>query len=86
MKDTGAKPKRTYEQLDEATVIAAIEEHFDRTCDMCPTELTLLHGAIQHYQEKHSMVGYVKCCGYKFQKENFVEDHIRWHRNPNVFK
>lgn len=83
--DEEKQPK--YGKVDKETVAAVIAEHFNRTCDLCPVELKSLKRAISHYRTEHNIdQGYLSCCGRRFKKLTLVEDHVRWHLNPNVFQ
>lgn len=60
---------------------------FDTTCDLCTFDMKSLKGAISHYRTKHNIKeGYIKCCGLKLKRDKFINDHIRWHINPAIFK
>lgn len=62
-------------------------QYFDTTCDLCSADLKSLRRANTHYRNEHKMEdGYIKCCGLKIKKDSHVNDHIRWHINPDIFK
>lgn len=62
-------------------------QYFDTTCDLCSIELKSLRRAISHYRNEHRIdEGYIKCCGLKLKRDKLVDDHIRWHINPEIFK
>lgn len=62
-------------------------QNFDTTCDLCSIELKSLKRAISHYRNEHqNHEGYIKCCGLKIKSDKLVNDHIRWHINPEIFK
>lgn len=84
--DDEVEKKPKYEKLNKATIVNGIEQHFQRTCDLCPFQIKSLNRAIKHYQSEHSVEGYLKCCNLKFKRPVLVEDHVRWHLNPKVFK
>lgn len=75
------------DRVDTATRAKMIAENFDTTCDICSMDLKTLKRAISHYELKHDTEGgYIKCCGLKLKRDNQIDDHIRWHANPNIFK
>lgn len=62
-------------------------QNFDTSCDICSIELKSLRRAISHYKNEHQIdEGYIKCCGLKLKRDKLVNDHIRWHINPEIFK
>lgn len=61
-------------------------QEFDTTCDVCAVYLGTLKKAISHYKKYHKMEGYIKCCKFKFKKDIHVDDHIKWHVQPDIFK
>lgn len=62
-------------------------QYFDTTCDLCSIDLKSLKRAIPHYKREHQIdEGYIKCCGLKLKRDKLVNDHIRWHINPDIFK
>lgn len=62
-------------------------QHFDTTCDLCSIDMKNLRRAISHYKYKHRVDdGYIKCCGLKLKSIKLVNDHIKWHINPDIFK
>lgn len=61
-------------------------KRFNTACEICSKELGTLKNAIQHYKKFHEIVGYLKCCRLRFKKEADVEDHIKYHINPDIFK
>lgn len=60
------------------------------SCDACSVEFKLcsksLKNATSHYKKEHQIIGYLKCCGLKLKQDVTVNDHIKWHQNPNIFK
>lgn len=78
---------KSNDRLDAATRRNIFVSNFDTTCDICSIDLRSLKRAITHYKLKHGIEeGYIKCCGLKMKRDKLVEDHIRWHINPEIFK
>lgn len=72
-------------KLSRATINATIGEHFDLSCDHCSAELKTLKQTVDHYANEHGEDGYMKCCDMRLKLRFQVEDHVRWHLDPNVF-
>lgn len=66
---------------------SSIRTFFDMQCEICKTELSSLQHAKLHYLEQHDIPdGYIKCCEMKFREVKNINDHLRYHLNPNIFK
>lgn len=75
------------DEPDDATIAAVIAKHFNPTCHICPTKLTTLDEAKDHYRSRHNVKkGFLKCCDMKLSSRPFVIDHIRWHLDPMAFR
>ncbi|XP_013109981.2 myoneurin [Stomoxys calcitrans] len=79
-----AAPKRkTIQELDE--VIAKWKPNLE--CELCAvtcSSFSLLH---QHFTQNHpSVMSYITCCQVKFTGRHDIEEHIRYHNDPNAFK
>lgn len=60
--------------------------NFDFVCDVCGIDQGTFDQSILHYKQVHNRIGYIKCCKKKFFKECTVDDHIKWHESPDLFK
>lgn len=60
------------------------------TCDICPensnTVFQKLKDLCDHYNEEHSIKGYVMCCGAKLIKPRAMAMHMCRHLQPEAFK
>uniref|UniRef100_A0A1I8Q8F3 C2H2-type domain-containing protein n=1 Tax=Stomoxys calcitrans TaxID=35570 RepID=A0A1I8Q8F3_STOCA len=79
-----AAPKRkTIQELDE--VIAKWKPNLE--CELCAvtcSSFSLLH---QHFTQNHpSVMSYITCCQVKLTGRHDIEEHIRYHNDPNAFK
>lgn len=64
-----------------------IHEYFEMQCDLCAIQFTSLQHARLHYFDDHqSNDGYIKCCGIKFKTDRSVNDHIRFHLDPEKYR
>lgn len=85
--DAEEQSKVKVEKLSRALINATVAEHFDLRCDLCTAELKTLSETLDHYADEHDLPnGYMKCCDLKLKFRFQVEDHVRWHLDPNVFR
>ncbi|XP_031622017.1 transcription factor grauzone-like [Contarinia nasturtii] len=73
-------------KLDIKNEESSDKAHFDYICDVCGIDQITFEQSLLHYNHEHNQEGYIKCCGKKFFKECTVDDHIKWHQNPDIFK
>ncbi|XP_075158567.1 uncharacterized protein LOC142231806 [Haematobia irritans] len=77
------KKRQTANELDR--IIAEFKPNLE--CVRCSENypnLTLLR---QHFSKKHpNNVFYITCCQIKFSERTSFVDHIKFHKDPNVFK
>lgn len=62
------------------------EPQFDYRCEVCGVDSETFKKTLAHYKKKHDIAGYIRCCGLKFRKKELVDDHIKWHSQPDIFK
>lgn len=66
--------------------VESIEVNFDYTCDICGIDQGTFNQTISHYKKQHNADGYIKCCKHKYFNEASVNEHIEWHKNPEIYK
>lgn len=55
-------------------------------CRLCNVILPDFQSLITHYRVVHNKIGYGMCCGRKFYRRGILADHLRLHKDPNLFK
>lgn len=66
-----------------------LADFFTMQCDLCnlnEVKFESFQMAKQHYAKEHGVVGYLICCDKKFVKPKTVDDHFKWHINPEYHK
>lgn len=64
-----------------------IETNFNMACDACETMFDSFSHAKAHYLTEHNEPkGYVRCCDIKMKTLLAIDEHIRWHQNPETMK
>lgn len=62
-------------------------EFFDMKCELCECKFTTLKHAKLHYFDAHKISdGYLKCCNFKFETNRKINDHVRYHLDPESFR
>lgn len=61
--------------------------HFDMSCDQCDMMFESFLHAKRHYLSEHGDgKGYIKCCSKKMKTLAAIDDHVQWHKNPEILK
>lgn len=66
-----------------------LADFFTMRCDLCDGEgaqFATFLDAKQHYRAAHEISGYLVCCGKRFQKPKTIDDHFRYHTDPDYLK
>ncbi|XP_055318195.1 transcription factor grauzone-like [Sitodiplosis mosellana] len=64
-----------------------LSDFFTMRCDLCDdVQFATFQDAKQHYRSAHEINGYLVCCDKKFMKPKTIDDHFRWHINPEYLK
>lgn len=71
---------------DTAKEDAQIREFFSMVCEICSDKFETFIKAKNHYRLVHNTVGYLSCCGKKFNRRGRVLDHIYRHLNPDAYR
>ena len=62
------------------------EMQYIMECNLCNIILPDFQSLITHYRIVHNSVGYGMCCGRKFYRRGVLADHLKLHKDPNLFK
>lgn len=65
-----------------------IPDYFDMKCELCEgVTFSDLTQAKSHYFQEHNIVrGYIKCCELKIKNFSELQEHIKWHSDPEIFR
>lgn len=76
--------RKSVEELDK--IIAKWRPRLE--CEVCNNNESLSFTLLQqHFSNAHPGVKcYISCCKFKFTGRHDIEEHIRYHKNPNAFK
>ena len=62
------------------------EMQYIMECNLCNIILPDFQSLIAHYRVAHNIVGYGMCCGRKFYRRGVLADHLKLHKDPDLFK
>lgn len=79
-KEPGAN-KRKMKQWDED-----IRTFKPLKCELCEETTDLFQELMTHYRQIHDTVGFMECCGQKFQLRYKYHEHIATHMNPDAHR
>lgn len=64
-----------------------LTDFFTMRCDLCDDiQFSTFLDAKKHYRQDHNITGYLVCCDKKFMKPKTIDDHFRWHIDPEYLK
>jgi len=73
---------KTIEEYDQM-----IREVNDMKCSLCSFQFVAFWQVKHHFRKVHKMrTGYLVCCGTKYRKRIELVEHIKWHKNPDMFR
>lgn len=78
--------------IDRSTIEegdAQIREFCNMKCEICgdpKPQFETFKQIRKHYRCVHKIIGYVTCCGNKYNRRGRVLDHIKYHMDPDAYR
>ncbi|XP_059612600.1 transcription factor grauzone-like [Phlebotomus argentipes] len=63
-----------------------IAKYVKLTCELCTASFRVFEDLKEHYCEAHDQVGYVRCCGMRFERRQRLVEHVHFHVDPKSFE